>query len=186
MAMTESAGGIGDDAVREKTGKGWDEWFELLDGAGGTSMDHTRLAAYLHDELGCPGWWNQMVAVAYERARGIRQKHQKPDGFEASVSRTLEAPLEAVFQAWHDEETRRRWLGDAPLVVRKATPEKTLRVRWEEDGSWQRVDVYFTAKGPGKSAVTVQHGRLPEADDVGRVKAFWGEALERLRGELGG
>jgi uncharacterized protein YndB with AHSA1/START domain len=185
-ARNGTAGGIGNEAVRAKTGRGWDEWFRLLDEARGSAMDHTRLAAYIHDELGCPGWWSQAVAVAYEQARGLRQKHQKPDGFEASVSRTLAVSLETLFEAWNDEEERRRWLGEAPLVVRKATPGKTMRVRWEEGGAWQRVDVHFSAKGPGKSSVTVQHGRLPEAADVERVKAFWSEALERLKGALGG
>ena len=35
-----------------------------------------------------------MIAVTYEQACGLRDKHEKPQGFEISVSRTIDAPIE--------------------------------------------------------------------------------------------
>ena len=61
---------VSDAAVEAKTGKTWQEWFALLDAAGARQMDHKSIAAHLDKKLGVPGWWAQMVTVAYEQARG--------------------------------------------------------------------------------------------------------------------
>src|SRR4051812_6895798 len=129
MGETSKAAGIGDDAVRARTGKSWAEWFALLDDAGAKEMNHKQITAIL-DAQGMDGWWCQMVTVGYEQERGLRQKHQKGDGFEAGVSRTFAVPLAALYAAWHDEKVRRRWLGDCPLTIRKATKDKSLRITW--------------------------------------------------------
>ena len=61
-------------------------------------------------------WWCQVVAVAYEHERGIRQQFQKCDGaFSASGSRTIDAPLAKVMAAWTDEKLRGCWLPEAPM-----------------------------------------------------------------------
>lgn len=66
------AGSISDEAVRERTGKTWAEWFSILDGASAATMNHDEIAALLKERKGLDGWWSQMVAVHYERARGLR------------------------------------------------------------------------------------------------------------------
>jgi hypothetical protein len=53
---------VSDAAVEAKTGKTWQEWLALLDAAGAREMDHKSIAAYLHKQLGVPGWWAQGVA----------------------------------------------------------------------------------------------------------------------------
>jgi hypothetical protein len=40
--------------------------------------------------------------VAYEQVRGLREKHEKPGGFEISRSRTIAAGVAAAFEAWSD------------------------------------------------------------------------------------
>jgi len=85
-----------DEAVKEKTGKIWAEWFQILDQVGAKKWPHQEIAAYLLKEKVSP-WWCQMVAVGYEHARGIRQKFQKCDGeFSTSGSRTLRTAPEGV------------------------------------------------------------------------------------------
>lgn len=37
--------------------------------------------AILNEDGGMSDWWCQMVAVAYERARGLRENHEKPGGW---------------------------------------------------------------------------------------------------------
>lgn len=174
---------ISAEAVRAKTGRTWQEWFEILDQEGAREMPHGQIAEIVYGKYEIDGWWAQMVTVAYERERGLRDKHQKPDGYEISGSKTLPVPIETLFAAWQDETARGRWLGEKGLTVRKATPNKTMRVTWPDKTN---VVVYFTAKGEAKSQVTVQHGKLPDAEAAARRKAWWAEALERLRTELGG
>lgn len=42
---------------------------------------------------------------------------------------------------------------------------------------------YFISKGRRKSTVAIQHERLPDADAVEEMRAFWKERLTRL-GEI--
>src|SRR5688572_25871335 len=92
--MTEPVGAsqnnVGDDAVREATGQGRDEWFALLDGAEAIGWKHRDIASWLVREHQVDPWWSQSITVAYEQARGIRRPGQRQDGtYEASVTRTV-------------------------------------------------------------------------------------------------
>lgn len=170
---------MSDEAVRAKTGRDWSEWFAVLDAAGAQSMSHSQIAAYLHEQQGVPGWWRQMVAVGYEQERGLREKHQRPDGYQVSASKTMPAPAATLYAAWVDDAERQRWLPDAQIVVRKATPNKTLRITWADDGT--SVDVAFYAKGDDRTQITIQHGKLPHAEAGAEMKVYWSAALDTLK-----
>lgn len=174
--------GIGDEAVRAKTGKTWSQWFALLDRAGAAKMPHKEIATHLYERHGCPGWWAQMVTVGYERARGLRAKHETATGYAVSVSKTIGAPLGGLYRAWAVERTRRRWLPETGITIRKATPNKSMRITWI-DGKTS-LDVYFYGKGARRSQINVQHRKLSDAKQVAPMKAHWGERLERLKGML--
>jgi hypothetical protein len=174
---------MSDEVVQSKTGKTWDEWFAILDAAGGREMDHKEVVAYLSAEHEVGPWWQQMVTVTYERARGKRVKHETPSGFHVSGSRTINVPVSRLFAAWNDEAVRRRWLPEADFTVRKATPKKSLRLAW---GDGTKVEVNLYPKGESKSQVSVEHLKLPDAQEATRRKAWWSEALDRLRETLEG
>ena len=84
---------ISDDAVKAKTGKIWREWFSLLDKAGARTLDHKGIVAILSEQYSVGPWWQQMVTVEYERARGLREKHETAAGFVAEVYEGLNAVL---------------------------------------------------------------------------------------------
>src|SRR5687768_10023806 len=172
---------MGDDAVKAKTGKVWAEWFKILDKAGAKKMSHQEIVALLNEDHGVGPWWGQMVTVTYEQARGLRAKHQKPGGFEVSVSRTVAAPVSKVFKAWQDEKTRTLWLATSgsPLTIRKATANKSMRLNWADGKTI--VGVSFMPKGTSRSQVVVQHGKLPDARIAARMKTFWSGALASLK-----
>ena len=65
--------GISEQSVREKTGKGWDEWYAILDGWDAAEKGHTATARYLREEHNVRPWWAQAVTVRYEWERGIKQ-----------------------------------------------------------------------------------------------------------------
>lgn len=180
-AAGQKAADVGEAAVRKATGKGWHEWFELLDKAGARAMDHRAIVAVLSKVRGLPGWWQQMIAVAYERARGLRRRHQTDSGFVANASKTVKASLAELYDAWIDEGKLRAWLGVPPPEVRKAAPQRSLRLTWY-DGSW--VAVGFYDKGEGKSQVSLGHERLPNARAVAQYKKYWKDALARLEAAL--
>ena len=172
--------GIGDDAVRDRTGKGWNEWFALLDGAGARKWEHRRIAEHLHEVHGMPGWWAQMVSVGYEQARGKRVKHQTAEGFSASISRTVPVSAERAFDAWTQHRRRAAWLGK-DIEVTKVTKPKSIRVAMS-DGT--RASVMFYQRGDAKTQVAVEQTKLRSAAEVAEAKAFWKAALERMASRL--
>jgi hypothetical protein len=174
-----ASGQISDDAVRKKTGKGWGQWFTLLDKAGAKEMDHKHVAAHL-STLGVPGWWCQMIAVTYEQDRGLRKKHQMPDGYSVGVSRTFDVPIGSLYSQWSDSKLRNKWLKEK-IIVRKETKNKSMRITWPDNTS---VELYFTGKAPDKSQVAVQHSKLAKAADVERSRVYWKAALDRLSKSL--
>jgi len=174
---TQTKTRMSDEAVEAKTGKTWSRWFKHLDAAGGKKMTHQEIVAHLRDKHDVRPWWTQMVAVTYEQARGLREKHEKAGGFEISVSRTIASPVSKAYKAWTDEKTRKRWLA-ANFTIRKATANKALRIVWE-DGS--TLGVAFIPKGNGKCQVVAQHGKLKDAKAGTKMKKYWSDALERLK-----
>lgn len=168
-----AAGTPSEDAVRKATGRGWDEWFGWLDAAGASTQEHKGIVALLKPDVESP-WWQQSVAVAYEKARGLRQAHQRSSGYEISRTRTFDAPADRLFAAFTGP---REWLDAPPLQLRTAQPGKTVRFGWP-DGT--TVQVYLVPKSDTRCAVTVMHGGLPDAEAAERMKTWWAEALVRL------
>lgn len=175
---------MSDEAVTAKTGKNWKEWFAILDKAGARKMAHGEIAELLASKHGVPPWWTQMVTVTYEQAKGLREKHQRPEGYQISVSRTVAKPLSTIYRSFANEKTRNSWLEEDGLVVRKATTNKSMRVTWNDGKT--NLEINFYEKDPKKSQVVVQHNKLPDAKAATRMKTYWANALDRLRDKLEG
>ena len=181
---TKTYAGISSEAVRAKTGKGWDEWFAILDKAGAKNWSHKEIAVFLHDHK-CGDWWSQMVTVGYEQARGLRVKHHTADGFTAGASKTIAVPLAELFKAWRDAKTRAKWLPDSKAItIRSATENKSMRIVWTDGVS--NIVVQFYAKGADKTQVTIERRKLKNAKEVEVVKKYWSAVLEKLKSLLEG
>jgi hypothetical protein len=174
--------GVGSDAVLRATGRAWDEWLKLLDRAGAKKMPHKEIALLLSRKFEVPDWWSQMVTVGYEQARGLRAVNQRADGYATNASKTVGIALGQLYDAWSDARTRARWLLDAPVEVKRSSDGKSMRMTWTVGGS--NVEVGFFSKGPGKSMVAVEHNKLRSPAAVARQKAFWTDALARLKALL--
>jgi uncharacterized protein YndB with AHSA1/START domain len=175
-----------DEAIRQRTGRGWEEWFDLLDEWGAAALPHRELARRVAAELGlAPLAWNvQAIAVSYERARGLRAVGERSDGFAVSAQRTVAVPVERLFDAFADESLRGRWLPDGELRERTARRPRSARFDWSEGET--RVNVTFVDKGGAASTVAVEHARLADAAQAERMKAYWRERLTALKALLEG
>jgi hypothetical protein len=104
--------------VRQNTGKGWCEWLRILDTWGARERKHGEIARHLMEEHGVPGWWAQSVTTGYERARGMRAKHQTLSGsFQVSVSKTFPIAVGRLYNAFTEARQRNRWLESGMLKV---------------------------------------------------------------------
>jgi hypothetical protein len=173
-----------DETIRERTGRGWEEWFDLLDDWDAAERPHREISRWVANRLGIePLAWNaQAITLGYERARGGRAVGEHDDGFRVSVSRTVGVPVERLFDAVAEETVRDRWLPGATLRERTATRPNSARFDWEEGDS--RVHVTFLAKDAEKSTVSVSHQRLADAAEADRMRAYWRERMGALKQEL--
>jgi hypothetical protein len=175
---------VADASMRRATGKGHDEWFAILDAWGATARTHTEIARWLGETQGVPSWWTQNVTVSYERARGMRARHQMRNGFSVSATRTMTAEAGSALEAFTSPSMRLRWLPDAPLTPRPTRAALTARFDWGDPAS--RVVVNVVPKGEGKILVSVAHEQLPDAETGERLKAEWRRSLGELKAILEG
>jgi hypothetical protein len=170
---------MSDEAIRRRTGRGWEEWFDLLDGWGAAQRPRSDAVRWVGEEHGVEGWGAQAVTINYERARGLRAVGEHPDGFAITASKTVAVPVDRLYEAFVDESLRARWLPEDELRERTASRPKSARFDWGDGET--RVHVGFTAKGEAKSAVALQHERLPDAEEAERMKAFWRDRVAGLK-----
>jgi hypothetical protein len=175
--------GVSDAAVQRATGKSWDEWFALLDAWEGTTHNHTDIARHVYETYGIDGWWAQNVTVGYERARGMRALHERPDGFSMNVSKTFPVPVERLFAAFVEQDERECWLEG--IELRNRTNQLNKSARFDVLPEDSRLAVTFVARGPEKASAQLQQERLADADDVARRKVLWKEKLDLLATYLG-
>lgn len=177
--------GMSDDAIRRGTGKTWDEWFGLLDAWSGTDHNHTEIARYVYETFGIDGWWAQGVTVGYERARGMRARHETATGFVVNASKTIAAPVERVFTAFVDDTLRDGWIEAGSLRLRTSQPGRSARFDvLLPGGEGTRLEVWLTVKGETKTAAALQHVKLKGQDDLDPWRAYWKERLNRLAAVL--
>lgn len=170
--------GLSDDTVQRNTGKSWAEWFALLDAWGAAERTHGEIARFVNDTFDVGGWWAQGVTVGYERARGMRKRHELPDGFAINASKTMAVPVERLYAAFVDGPLRDQWLEPGTLRQRTSQPNRSARFNVIASGTL--LTVTFTVKGEAKASVHLQELKLPAADDVEPRKAFWKARLNRL------
>ena len=164
--------------ISKKTGKDWTQWVEALDWHNAARLSHRQIADIVSKEFGVPDWWTQAVTVGYERIKGIRAIGQRRDGsYEATKSRTFAVPVKKLFDAWAKAPVRKRWLAEPGITVRSATSPRAMRIVWSDATV---VVLNFSTKGTSKSAVAVQHGKLPDKATATRMKQYWSDRLDAL------
>jgi len=175
-----------DDEIRRRSGRGWEEWFELLDQWGAAERSHRDIARWVAEQLDIVPlkWEAQAITMSYERIRMGRVVGQHTDGFRVTASKTVAVPVEQLYDAFVDEASRRSWLVDGELHQRTATRPRSARFDWG-DGT-TRIAVTFDAKSDTKSTASLTHARLADADEAQRMKTFWRARMAALKTHLEG
>ena len=175
---------VSDAVITERTGRGWEAWFDLLDSWGAYDLPQPEASDWVARELGLDRWSAQAVTINYQRARGLRAVGEKADGFTVTATKTVNVGADELYDRVLDPELRADWLPGGELRERTASRPRSARFDWGEDGS--RVNVFFDAKGERKAVVSLWHERLRDAEDAERMKAHWRERLAALKASLEG
>jgi hypothetical protein len=169
----------GEEAVRAATGRGWDEWRELIDAWPGHEDGHATVAAWLQDEHGVPGWWAQNVTVSWERLSGRRLPNQMADGtFTAGRSATIDVDHRALAALLRDVEALETLFPGLHPELRSRPTSRNVRIGLAEGVA----EIHLAAKGDARATVTVAHAKLGTPGEVSRWKAYWGDWLQALDG----
>src|SRR5262245_20085924 len=169
---------ISKEAVKARTGNDWETWFELLDRAGAQKLGHTATAELLVKKHGVAGWWAQNITVEYERARGLRERHQTKSGYNVAVTKTIATGLGSLYEATATADLRRKWFPRGAFEVSSQTRNKYFRGPWKKSA---RLEVGFYAKGPGKAQIALQVSRLASRAEVEATRETWKKALAKLQ-----
>lgn len=168
---------LSDDRVREATGRGWDEWCELIEAWPGHSDGHSAIATWVNQEHGVDGWWAQSVTVGFERITGLRRRHQRADGtFTANKSRTLAADHTTLRELLLDADGRESLFPGIDTELRSRPGSKVVRLAVGPGVAQIALDPL----PDGRLRIAVSHERLTSADEVEAWKAFWGEWFDAL------
>ncbi|HEY1612832.1 MAG TPA: hypothetical protein VGF97_03950 [Rhizomicrobium sp.] len=174
---------MSDAAIKARTGKDWAQWYAALDKAGAATLDHKGITAILGGKMKVGPWWGQMIAVSYERARGIRAMNQKCDGqFSVSVSRTVGVDISDLYAATADDGLRTKWFPKGVFKPSSQTKDKYFRGAWGKNGA--RLEINFYAKGPAKAQINVQVNKLDGNEAVEAEREAWKKALDKLVASL--
>lgn len=172
-----------DAAVKNTTGKDWQEWRTHLESWGAAERSHLEIAKYLTDELELNAWWAQGITVGYERMIVRRAVGQQNDGtFSASVSKTINTSIERVHSTLVDEAARNQWLDSKVARLRTSVSPKSAR--FDDHEAKVTISFFLTSKGDDKCSVQLQAEKLPSKEAGDEWKAAWKPRLNTLAEHL--
>lgn len=182
MAIAKERSIITDKLVIEKTGKPMEHWFLMLDKKGATAIKPSeifQLAANIK-QLQLLGEWNlNLLITTYCWSRGIKKRGEKENGYEISVSKTINVAVKDLYESWVVDTKRNDWLGKEKIIFRKTTANKSARITWSDQVTSLSIDFY--EKGLQKSQVLVQHQKIADDKTAASLKDYWGIKLEQLK-----
>lgn len=168
---------MADDTLREATGRGWDEWCDLIDAWPDKGEGHTAIATFLREDHDVEGWWAQTITGGYERITGLRLPYQQPDGtFSAGKSRTVTTDAGMLREMLLDEEAREDLFPGFETELRSRPTSKVLRIGigpGVAQFSLEPID-------DGRVKVGVVHDKLPSPAEVEAWKTYWSDWLEAI------
>ncbi len=166
-----------DETVSAATGRGWDDWCDVIDAWPGHTDGHGAIAAHLSEAHGVEPWWSQTITVGYERITGRRLPYQRPDGtFTASKSATVPIGADALRKLLLDGDDRVDLFPGLDVELRSQPSSKTIRLRIGPGIAL----VDLEPRDDRRTTVTVAHEGLPHFDDVADWKSYWSEWFQAL------
>lgn len=168
---------VPDASVRDTTGRGWDEWCDLIEADPVAADGHAAVARYLAAEHGLDGWWSQAVTIGWERITGRRVPGQQTDGtFAANKSRTMDGDADALRAMLVDDEARGDLFPGEATELRSKPATKVLRVAMTDGAALFTVE----AKDGDRMRVAIQHTGLASLDARDAWADYWTAWLDTL------
>lgn len=200
---------ISSEAVEKATGKGWDEWVEIIDKAGGAKMTHKDIAKMIDEKgwlanrsLKSAGWWCQMITVGYEYAKNRRAVGETQEqGFEIGVQKMIYVPIDTLWNFIVSSKGIKLWLGDIDNLnlengykyktkdgiegeVRTIKKQERIRLTWKKR-EWDKPStLQLTLSCPrntqDKTNLRFHQEKLTSKEQREQMRKHWQGVLEKL------
>ncbi len=166
---------ISSEAVERATGKPLSSWISFLDARHAADLPHKDIAILLSNDGDVPGWWAQMLTVAYEQHIGRRVPGQDCTGeFSVSVSKTLSGSMDDALAWWIDLVDGRDEFSDIAITRGPDISETEKWRYWRIGlGDGSRVNVNIHQKDAGKASLGIQHEKVESQEQIEHWRAFW-------------
>lgn len=193
--IPEPSGGVGrrwiaepphaDEKLRDETGRGWDEWVDLILAGPGADAGHTEIASWLRETQHVHPWWAQGITVGFERITGRRLPGQMRDGtFTVTRSRTMDGDPAHLSSSW-DEDAERDGILPGMQTRRLSRPGVKLpRFEISDDSGTHGVLSLTVEPVKDRVKVLVTHEKIPDLIGTERWKALWELWLDDLAASL--
>lgn len=188
-----------DEACKEATGKTISEWFEVIETGIAPDAGRRLTTHFLISDHSVDLWWATTLSVEHEKHKQAFEKDGRPKGYFICVTKTITAPVDALYTAWATTPGLETWFGNITsgamaegqeivssdgnkLSVKRVRPGKDLRFIWvRENGDESLVDVSFADKGKGKTYMLINHDRIQTREEADGLRNAWGLATAILK-----
>jgi uncharacterized protein YndB with AHSA1/START domain len=193
---------VSSEAVKKATGKSWNEWLEQIDEAGGKKLSHKEIVAYLKSHFKISGWWQQMVAVGYEHARGKRVVGETADsGFQMGAQKMIPVPKKKLWDFMTSKEGLKLWIGETNNFelkkgstfetktgttgeIRSFKDEDKIRLTLTPKGmnhqTTLQVSLFCPRNTRAKTNLRFHHEKLPSSKEREEMKRHWKKVLSEI------
>lgn len=199
---TKQSTRVSDEAMVRATEKTSAQWYEMFDKENGQLWSHAERIGFVRRHGVLAGWWQQVITVNYERARGLRLLGEtKGAGFEFGISRTFRVTPERAWEILTSGVGLEAWAGDGVEVelrkgasqqmkgkrveVRGVTQNIRLRLALTADGVPQRIIQLSIVPAPdGKASVRFHEENLPGVAARKRADRKWNDIMDEVESIL--
>ena len=123
-------------------------------------------------------WGSQLITVTYKQMKGLRKRHQRPEGYSIRISKVVLVSINILYGFWNDDGKRDKWVVQSGFGIQGRNINNNLHLVWV-DGKTS-IDVNLYRKGQDKSQDVVQHNRLSSLAEIEKMKYYRKAKLERL------
>jgi hypothetical protein len=196
----EKIGKVSTESVFKGTKKHWHQWIEILDRAGGRTLEHREMVAFLKRKYKLTSWWQQGVTHGYELHIGRKAEGRNAKGeYSTMASRTLPVNVKDSWKFLNSEKGLELWLkpmSDFELKVktqfekeggifgevRTAKAAERARITWQDE-DWSKpsiVQIYLIKRPGPKSILVFQHDKLPSDRSRLEMRDYWKAVVDSI------
>lgn len=195
---SKAATRVSDESCTRATGKTTAEWNALFDAEHAQFWSHAERIGFVRRHGVLQGWWQQVLTVNYERARGLQiLGDTQGAGFEFGLSRTFPVAPEKAWATLTTGVGLEAWAGDQVEVelrkgahqdlkgkrieVRSLTPGVRIKLVFKEPGVPARTFQMSVVPAPeGKTAIRFHEENLPGVAAKKRADRKWNEIMDEV------